>query len=105
MAYARSHLGNYHLLETFFADAKAGNLPNYTFLDPRYFDFFGVDATDQHPDHDVGAGEQLISDVYEALRASPVWNETLFLITYDEHGGACDKPACRINPCSHVALI
>jgi hypothetical protein len=28
--------------------------------------------------------------VYESIRASPIWNETLFLITYDEHGGFMD---------------
>jgi phospholipase C len=28
--------------------------------------------------------------IYEALRAGPKWNETLFLITYDEHGGFYD---------------
>jgi hypothetical protein len=31
--------------------------------------------------------------VYEALRASPQWEETLFLITYDEHGGFYDHVA------------
>ena len=31
--------------------------------------------------------------MYEALRASPQWNETLFLITYDEHGGFYDHVA------------
>ena len=28
--------------------------------------------------------------VYEAVRASPNWNETLLIITYDEHGGFYD---------------
>lgn len=28
--------------------------------------------------------------VYEDLRASPKWNSTLFIITYDEHGGFYD---------------
>jgi phospholipase C len=32
----------------------------------------------------------LIKDVYEALRASSNWNKTLFIITYDEHGGYYD---------------
>ncbi|TKY68765.1 Non-specific phospholipase C3 [Spatholobus suberectus] len=29
-------------------------------------------------------------ELYEALRASPQWNEILFVITYDEHGGFYD---------------
>ncbi len=32
------------------------------------------------------SGERLIKSIYEALRAGPKWEETLFLITYDEHG-------------------
>jgi phospholipase C len=35
-------------------------------------------------------GEQYIKDIYEALRASPQWNQTLLVITYDEHGGFFD---------------
>ena len=50
----------------------------------------GQGSNDQHPDHDVALGEALIKDVYESLRASPQWNETLFIVTYDEHGGFYD---------------
>ncbi len=32
----------------------------------------------------------MIKKVYEALRAGPKWEETLFIITYDEHGGFYD---------------
>jgi phospholipase C len=35
-------------------------------------------------------GEELIKQIYEALRNGPKWEETLFLITYDEHGGFYD---------------
>ena len=28
-----------------------------------------------------------MKEVYEAVRASPLWEKTLLLITYDEHGG------------------
>jgi phospholipase C len=40
--------------------------------------------------HDVAQGQKLIKEVYEALRASPQWNEILLIITYDEHGGFHD---------------
>ena len=36
-------------------------------------------------DHDVRHGEQFMKDIYEALRASPIWNQTLLMIFYDEH--------------------
>ena len=38
----------------------------------------------------MALGEQLIHDVYEALRAGPGWPGTLLVITYDEHGGCYD---------------
>jgi phospholipase C len=105
MAYSRAKLSNYHLFDQFKADAAAGNLPNYSFIDPRYYDFFGVGATDQHPDHDVAAGEDFIRQVYEAVRSSPAWNETLLLITYDEHGGFFDHvpPSPAPNPDGRVS--
>lgn len=31
-----------------------------------------------------------LQKVYEALRASPQWDESLLLVTYDEHGGFFD---------------
>jgi len=31
-----------------------------------------------------------MKNVYEALRNGPLWNETLFIINYDEHGGFYD---------------
>lgn len=35
-------------------------------------------------------GQKLVKEVYETLRSSPQWNETLLVITYDEHGGFYD---------------
>ena len=35
-------------------------------------------------------GEQLIADVYAALTKSSEWPSTLFVITFDEHGGTFD---------------
>ena len=36
----------------------------------------------------MGLGQHLIKDIYEALRASPAWNETLLIVTYDGTVGA-----------------
>lgn len=35
-------------------------------------------------------GDALIKHVYDVLRASPRWNDTLLIVTYDEHGGFFD---------------
>lgn len=71
-------------------DARKGKLPSLTVIEPRYFDLKGSPANDDHPSHDVANGQKLVKEVYETLRASPQWNETLLVITYDEHGGFFD---------------
>ena len=38
----------------------------------------------------IRAGEKLMADIYNALCGSKQWNKTLFVITYDEHGGGFD---------------
>ena len=40
---------------------------------------------------DVYGGESLIKAVYEAIRNSPLWDTSLLIITYDEHGGFYDS--------------
>jgi len=63
-----------------------GTLPPYTFLEPNW----DPSGNSQHPNYNVALGEQLIHDVYEALRGGPGWPQTLLVITYDEHGGCYD---------------
>jgi len=92
LSYTR-HDGNlhkFHVFEDFLTDAANGSLPSFSFLEPRYFELPDVPANDQHPDHDVGLGDQLFKKTYETLRSSPLWNKTLFVITYDEWGGFFD---------------
>ncbi|BBP00597.1 hypothetical protein SFSGTM_13050 [Sulfuriferula nivalis] len=45
-------------------------------------------------------GEELIADVYNAVRNSPTWHKTLLIITYDEHGGCYDHvpPPTAVPP-------
>jgi phospholipase C len=69
--------------------AAAGSLPAFTFLEPD----FASTGNSQHPNYDVALGEALIHDTYEALRTGPAWNQTLLVVTYDEHGGCYDHVA------------
>ncbi|XP_010557451.1 PREDICTED: non-specific phospholipase C2 [Tarenaya hassleriana] len=77
--------------------AREGKLPNYAVVEQRYFDLALAPANDDHPSHDVYNGQMLVKEVYETLRASPQWNETLLLITYDEHGGFFDHVPTPVN--------
>lgn len=71
-------------LDAFFEDARTGSLPNVTIVEPSYV------LNDDHPPQDIRLGQSMIASVYEALRTSPQWNRTLFLVFYDEHGGFYD---------------
>ncbi|KAL0089394.1 phosphatidylglycerol specific phospholipase C [Phycomyces blakesleeanus] len=87
----RAKLNRFKNWSTFKSDAASGNLPPVSFLDPAYFGIANcIVEDDNHPPADVAQGERLLKDVYETLRASPQWNETLFIVTYDEHGGYHD---------------
>lgn len=83
-------------------DCESGSLPDYSFIEPNYSDHTTDSgdeiANDQHPDHDVQAGEFFIADVYMRIKNNPgLWSSTALLIVYDEHGGIYDHvppPSC-----------
>ena len=86
----------------FLDDCKNGDLPDYSFIEPNYNDHQGDSgeevANDQHPDHNVQAGEVFMASIYQAIKNNPeLWESTALLITYDEHGGIFDHvppPTC-----------
>jgi phospholipase C len=101
--YLMKHQSHFHPYSQFRNDCLKGDLPAYTFIEPRYDDDpqSGRFATSQHPDFPVDEGERLISQVYSALSASPLWPQSLLLIVYDEHGGIYDHkmpPALTPDP-------
>jgi phospholipase C len=83
---AKADASHFGLFTDFQAAAAAGTLPAFTFLEPSW----SSTGNSQHPNYDVALGEQLIHDTYEALRTGPGWPQTLFVLTYDEHGGCYD---------------
>lgn len=90
----RLFIANFRSFSYFSEDAAAGQLPQYTFIEPRYANpLDDLPANDEHPPHNVLLGEQLIADVYNAVRNGPLWPKTLLIITYDEHGGCYDHVA------------
>lgn len=100
---------NFRTMKQFWKDVEAGTLPAYSFIEPRLF----FNNNDMHPPvpsgtftvdgkkvdiggfSDVRAGEQLLHEVYTAIRksASPTGSNamnTMLLVTFDEHGGTYD---------------
>jgi phospholipase C len=96
----------------FFRDCARGKLPKYSFIEPHFINFFeGVMwHDDMHPSSfestlysdggpgSVLLGDQLVWKIYQAIRGSNSangnnWQNTLLIITFDEHGGGYDHIA------------
>ncbi|MBJ7310916.1 alkaline phosphatase family protein [Rugamonas sp. CCM 8940] len=101
--------GEIEAIDTFYAKAKAGKLPRFSYLEPKwgyglgYEDgggFYcgkvfgktlGAQGNDYHPPTWVGPGEAFVQRIYAALTDNPAaWRRTLLIITFDEHGGTYD---------------
>lgn len=88
------------------ADVAAGNLPNYTFIFPRFMNGIGqggetLPANSQHAPEDARFADNLIADIYEPLATNQgLFNESALVITWDEHGGFYDHviPGDAPNP-------
>lgn len=81
-------------LAHFESDLAAGYTARYTFIEPSYGDIVHdtyEGGSSQHPRDGLSGGDQLIARVYNAIRRSPVWESSLLLILYDEHGGFYDS--------------
>lgn len=74
-------------MEQFYTDAGNGNLPEFSYLNPSCC---GVGTTSMHDSGLISDGEAFIKKVYDALRNSPQWEESLFILTFDETGGFHD---------------
>jgi phospholipase C len=105
---------NWYRFVAFARHVAEGRLPAYSFIEPNHrpplhmVDDVPAASNSQHPennlctdadydglpdggDSDFARAEALIATVYEALRANPeVFERTVLLVTYDEHGGFYD---------------
>jgi phospholipase C len=88
-----------HTYPEFLLDAAAGTLPAVSFLDPRFNDEELGTSGDDHPHADLRVGDAFMSEVFHAVASGPKWANTVFVITYDEHGGFFD----HVAPPSSVA--
>lgn len=78
------------------------NFPAFSFIEPAYLQ---PGANDDHPPHDLLEGEVLIASVYNSIRSNAdLWNSTLLVVVFDEHGGFYDRviPPDTIAPDHHT---
>lgn len=95
----KKNLSRYFDFAQFAKDAKnEETFPEFCFIEPRYY---GKDENDDHPPHNIMKGQKLIADIYNTLRGNEkLWESTLFVIVYDEHGGFYDhvEPPKAVPP-------
>ncbi len=85
----QNDIDHFRDIQEFFDLAKSGNLPTFSFLEPAWYEDLW-NGNDYHPPGNVVPGEKFLVDLYGAIKNSPSWNETLFIINFDEHGGTYD---------------
>jgi phospholipase C len=87
-AWAKACSGHFRFMSAFEHDVRSDRLATYTFIEPRHV---LPPWSSQHPSAGVSHGEKLIASVYNALTSSPrVFEKSLLLVVYDEHGGFYD---------------
>ncbi|MGE0152022.1 MAG: alkaline phosphatase family protein [Reyranellaceae bacterium] len=73
-----------------FEQAAAQNrLPSVSFIEPDYIEH-PASSNDDHCPADMHNGQILVAKTVRALINSGLWEKTLLIITYDEHGGFYD---------------
>jgi phospholipase C len=79
----------------FLSDVAAGQLPNVSFVDPKFAGEGNGTSADDHPLADIRAGDAFLSQVFHAVAAGPGWDKTVLVINYDEWGGFFEHVAPR----------
>ena len=116
------HPQNLAGIAQFYADCAAGTLPSVSFVDsdigvagvvadgtfgqvPAPFaaevhDQTAAQSQSEEGPADISLGENFVSQVTNAVLASPLWPRILLIWTYDEHGGYYDHvpPPAAIPP-------
>jgi phospholipase C len=93
----------HHHVMAFYQDAAGAEsqFPPFAFIEPAYMQ---PGANDAHPPHDIIESDVLVANVYNAIRANDaLWQSTLLVILFDEHGGFYDHvaPPPAIPPDHH----
>jgi phospholipase C len=89
----REHFRGFEHLMPDIMEARPGReMPSVLFLEPGYTDAPHVGrSSDDHAPSGAAAGQEFLMKVYNAISRDPdLWNGSVMVITYDEHGGFFD---------------
>ncbi len=76
----------------FASDLAAGHLADVTYVD-AHFGILNGKESDEAPPNNVRRGEYFVAQNIALIRNSQFWNDTIIIVTYDEHGGCYDHVA------------
>ena len=85
--YGSSHLAK---ISQFASDLAAGHLADVTYVDPDFGILHGATESDEAPPNSIRRGQYFVAQNVAAIRNSQFWQDTIIVITYDEHGGCYD---------------
>jgi phospholipase C len=94
---------NYCVCDHWFSSVPGATWPNrlFSWIDPNFQEPTGYThlSNDDHPPSDIRPGQELVLMIYRALISNQrAWERTLFVITYDEHGGLYDHVPPPMRP-------
>jgi phospholipase C len=81
-------------INQFTADAAAGNLPNFSIINPG--GSYAIDS--EHNGNSMTAGDNWLGQIASDVMTSPEWGSTALFITYDDCGCFYDQVPPGINP-------
>lgn len=101
--FAQNHSANIVPVSQYFTDVQNGTLPQVSFIDelPGSDEHPGATlSVDIHSGNDNQVGAQYASKIINALMQSSSWADSVFILTFDEAGGAYDhvQPMTTVSP-------
>jgi phospholipase C len=92
--FVSKHRDRFFPISQYMVDVANGNLASVTFIDPG----FQV-GSDEHPGtgNNIQKGSAFVVSLIKALMQSSSWKDSVFILTFDEHGGMFDHVASRVN--------
>ena len=79
-------LGNITAVENYYKDARAGTLPNVSWITPS-------GQNSEHPTALVSIGQEWTTSLINAAMQGPEWNSTAIFLSWDDWGGFYDHVA------------
>lgn len=86
--------GKFRDIEQFYNDVHSDNFPDFTIVEANYESVNQYLATDFHPETSLPfRSDNFVGQVYSSIKNSKLWENSLFILTFDEWGGFYDPIA------------